>query len=63
MKLFDPSVAGVCGKFCMGLYAHARFLKKPEIMPFPIGKGGADDMPGPFVDDNLCFYRVPLFLP
>jgi hypothetical protein len=63
MKFLDSSVTGVCFKFGKGYDAYARFLEKPEIMPFPIGKGGTDNLPCTLINNNLCFYCVPLFLP
>ena len=63
MELLYSGVAGVCLKFRKGFDAYARLLEQPEIMPFSIGKGGTDNLPSSLVNHNLCFYRVPLFLP
>jgi hypothetical protein len=61
MELGDSLIPRV--NFSFGFNPYLLFLKKPEIIPFPVGKRGTDHPLAFLVNNNLHFYRVPLFLP
>ncbi len=54
-----------CIRFQQGIRQNMSmgFLKQPEIVLLPIGKGQADDLPIFGVYQQLCFQGMPLFLP